>query len=93
MCSAERERERPTDLVRCCCVGVIVVLKNEIRDFSTQHSLAHYVGYTTDPVAHECAAAPAVTKRLIRIPLLSFTKARSDVNNHNHNVTEVHLNG
>ena len=56
-----------------------MVLKNEIRDFSTQHSLAHYnVGYTADPVAHECAAAPAVTKRLIGIPLLSFTKARSE---------------
>ena len=39
---------------------------------------AHYVGYTTDPVAHECAAAPAVTKRLTRTPLLSFTKARSE---------------
>ena len=81
-CVRPRERERPTDRrterLRCCCVGVIVVLKNEIRDFSTQHSLAHYyVGYTTDPVAHECAA-PAVTKRLIRIPLLSFTMARSE---------------
>ena len=28
-----------------------MVLKNEIRDFSTQRC---YVGYTTDPVAHEC---------------------------------------